>query len=229
MWTLLVWIISTICYVPLFITHQGMEVPSMILNLKYFFVLVPIFLTLVFLLRNKGLKKWLIGMFEINVQVGALLFCLIIAVTGVLFTNILTMQEWELQTLLVGIAYLFLMALLEEVAWRGYRLRIVATNKKEMVAILLVSLEWAVWHIPMWMLRNLIGIGEIIYWILYTVIVGCILGKAFMRYRNILVPILLHTIFNVFFLMPIHINMFVVLSILVANILFEKIEGRLKN
>lgn len=229
MWTLLVWIISTICYVPLFISHQGMEVPSMILNLKYFFVLVPIFLTLVFLLRNKGLKKWLIGMFEINVQVGALLFCLIIAVTGVLFTNILTMQEWELQTLLVGIAYLFLMALLEEVAWRGYRLRIVATNKKEMVAILLVSLEWAVWHIPMWMLRNLIGIGEIIYWILYTVIVGCILGKAFMRYRNILVPILLHTIFNVFFLMPIHINMFVVLSILVVNILFEKIEGRLKN
>ena len=81
----------------------------------------------------------------------------------------------------------------------------------------------------MWMIRNFIGIGEIIYWIIYTVIVGCILGKAIMRYRNILVPILLHTIFNVFFLMPIHINVFVVLGILVANILFEKIERRLKN
>jgi len=206
-----------------------MAVPSMILNLKYFFVLIPIFLTLVFLLRSKGLKKWLIGMFEIKVQIGALLFCLIIAVTGILFTNILTMQEWKIQTLLVGIAYLFLMALLEEVAWRGYRLRIVATNKKEMVAILLVSLEWSVWHIPMWMIRNFIGIGEIIYWILYTVIVGCVLGKAFMRYRDILVPILLHTIFNVFFLMPIHINMFVVLGILVANILFEKMERQFKN
>lgn len=230
MWMLLVWIISTICYVPLFISHQGMAVPSMIINLRYAFVFVPLFLTLVFLLRNKGIKKWLIEMFELRVQVGALVCCLIIGVTGILFTNMLTMQEWKLQTLLVGMAYLFLMALIEEVAWRGYRLRIVAKKTKtEMVAILFVSLEWAVWHIPMWMIRNFIGIGEIIYWIIYTVIVGGILGKAFMRYRNILVPILLHTIFNVFFLMPIHINVFVVLGILVANILFEKIERLLKN
>ena len=89
------------------------------------------------------------------------------------------------------------MALIEEVVWRGYRLRIVAKNKKEMVAILFVSLEWAVWHIPMWTMRNLIGIGEIAFWILYTVIVGCVLGKSFMRYRNILVPIFLHDVFDV--------------------------------
>ena len=112
------------------------------------------------------------------------------------------------------------MALIEEVVWRGYRLRIVAKNKKEMVAILFVSLEWAVWHIPMWTMRNLIGIGEIAFWILYTVIVGCVLGKSFMRYRNILVPIFLHTI-----LMPVHINMLVVLSILVAMIIFEFVGG----
>ena len=117
------------------------------------------------------------------------------------------------------------MASIEEVVWRGYRLRIVAKNKKEMVAILFVSLEWAVWHIPMWTMRNLIGIGEIAFWILYTVIVGCVLGKSFMRYRNILVPIFLHTIFNVFFLMPVHINMLVVLSILVAMIIFEFVGG----
>ena len=121
------------------------------------------------------------------------------------------------------------MALIEEVVWRGYRLRSVAQNKKEVVAILFVSLEWAVWHIPMWAMRNLIGIGENAFWILYTVIVGCVLGKSFMRYRNILVPVLLHTIFNVFFLMPVHINLLVVLSIWIAIILFERIEEKLKN
>ncbi len=228
MWILLVWIVSTICYVPLYISQQGMAVPSIILNIKYFFVLVPFFLTLVFLLRNRAIKKWLIGMFELNIQVGALAFCLIIAVVGILFTNILTVQDWELHTLLVRMVYLFFMALIEEVVWRGYRLRMVIQNKKEVEAILFVSLEWAVWHLPMWIMRNLIGIGEIFFWILYTVIVGCVLGKIFLRYRNILVSILLHTIFNVFFLMPIHINMFVVLSILVAIIVFERIEGRLK-
>ena len=86
-------------------------------------------------------------------------------------------------------------------------------------------IEEVVWHIPMWTMRNLIGIGEIAFWILYTVIVGCVLGKSFMRYRNILVPIFLHTIFNVFFLMPVHINMLVVLSILVAMIIFEFVGG----
>ena len=93
MWMLLVWIISTICYVPLFISHQGMAVPSMIINLKYTFVFVPLFPTLIFLLRNKGIKKWLIEMFELRVQVEALVCCLIIGVTGILFTNMLTMQE----------------------------------------------------------------------------------------------------------------------------------------
>lgn len=229
MWILLVWIISTICYVPLYISQQGMAVSSIILNIKYFFVLVPFFLTLVFLLRNRVIKEWLIGMFELNIQVEALAFCPIIAVVGILFTNILTVQDWELHTLLVRMVYLFFMALIEEVVWRGYRLRMVIQNKKEVEAILFVSLEWAVWHLPMWTMRNLIGIGEIFFWILYTVIVGCVLGKIFLRYRNILVPILLHTIFNVFFLMPIHINMFVVLSILVAIIVFERIEGKLKN
>lgn len=228
MWILLVWIISAICYVPLYISYQGVEVPSILLDLKYFFVLIPLIFTLFFLLRNKGIKKWLMEMFELSVRVGALVFTLIIAVVGIFFTNILTVQEWELQTLLVGMVYLFFMALIEEVVWRGYRLRSVAQNKKEVVAILFVSLEWAVWHIPMWAMRNLIGIGEIVFWILYTVIVGCVLGKSYIRYRNILVPVLLHTIFNVFFLMPVHINLLVVLSIWIAIILFERIEEKLK-
>lgn len=222
MWTILVWTISAICYVPLFIYRQGIAVPSVMLNLKYFFVLVPLFFTFGFLFRKKGIKKWITGMFECNMQSGALIFCLMIAVAGILFTNLLTMQEWKLQTSAAGIAYLFLMALIEEAVWRGYRLTTVAKSKKEMSAIGLVSLQWAVWHIPMWTVRNAIGIEELAFWILYTVIVGSILGKAYIRYRNILVPVILHTIFNVFFLMPIPINLVVVLSILIATTCFEK-------
>lgn len=142
-------------------------------------------------------------MFESKFRVEALVFCVLVAVVGIFFSNILAVQEWEVQTLLVSMVYLLFMAFLEEVAWRGFRLSAVVQKKNKVVAILLVSIEWAVWHIPMWAMRNLIGIGEIVFWILYTVIVGCILGKAFIRYRNILVPILIHTIFNVCFLMSV--------------------------
>lgn len=229
MWTLLVWAFSAICYCPMYFSHQGADVPAMALNLKYLFILMPLFFTFLFLLRSKGVKKWAKGMFEFRFQPEAFTLCLIAAVVGVSLSTILTKQEWKPQSMLVGAAYLFCMAWIEETAWRGYRLKAVMRDRKDATAILLVSAEWAIWHIPMWVIRNGIGMGEIVFWILYTVTVGCILGKSFARYRNILVPVLLHTIFNVCFLMPIRINLVVVLSIWIAFVLFERVKDKQKN
>lgn len=223
MWTLLVWIFSAICYCPLYFSQQGADVPAMALDLKYLFILMPLFFTFLFLLRSKGVRKWAKGMFEFRFQPEAFALCLIAAVVGVFLSSILAKQEWKPQSMLAGAAYLFCMAWIEEAAWRGYRLKAAMEDRKDATAILLVSAEWAIWHIPMWVIRNGIGMGEIVLWILYTVTVGCILGKSFVRYRNILVPVLLHTIFNVCFLMPIRINLVVVLSIGIAFDLFERV------
>lgn len=60
---------------------------------------------------------------------------------------------------------------------------------------------------------------------MYTVLVGNILGKCMTRYKNILIPIILHTIFNVCFLMQIKIGVIVVLFLWVTVLIFEKIKG----
>jgi len=229
MWTVLVWIFSAICYFPLYFSHQGMDVPVVALNLKYFFVLMPLLITIIYLLRNGGIKKWIKEMFELRFQAEAFVFCLIVAVVGAFFSNMLAVQEWEPQTILAGAAYLFCMAFIEEVVWRGYRLKAIMQDKKEGTAIVLVSIEWAIWHIPMWAIRNFIGIGEITFWILYTAIVGYLLGKSFIRYRNILAPVLLHTIFNVCFLTPISINLILVSSLWIASVLFERAKEKRVN
>lgn len=226
MWTFLVWIFSAICYVPLYLCHQQVEVPDTLLNLKYLFILVPLLFTLVFLLINKSLRKWIKDLFENRFRIEAFGLCLVVAVVGITFSNILAVQEWDLPTILVGMVYFFCMAFIEEIVWRGYRLKKLMQVKKETVAILFVSIEWAIWHIPMWTMRNMIGIEEIVFWILYTVIVGVILGRLFLRYRNVLVPVLMHTILNACFLMPIHLNIIILVGILILYIIFEKINEK---
>lgn len=228
MWTLLVWAFSAICYCPLYFSHQGADVPAMALKLKYLFILMPLFFTFLFLFRSKGVRKWVKGMFEFHVQPEAFALCLIAAAVGVFLSSIAAKQEWKPQTMLAGAAYLFCMAWIEEVAWRGYRLKAAMQDRKDATAVFLVSAEWAIWHIPMWVIRNGIGMEEIVFWILYTVTVGCILGESFVRYRNILVPVLLHTVFNVCFLMPVRINLMAALSIWIAFILFQRVKDKQK-
>lgn len=51
----------------------------------------------------------------------------------------------------------------------------------------------------MWVIRNSQGLIEVCVWIVYTVLVGIILGKCMTQYKNILAIAVLHTTFNVSF------------------------------
>ena len=222
MWILFVWIISTICYLPLYCEQSGYAVPNVLLQIKYFFVVIPIIAALVCIKRKGNIKNWLHGLFAQKTGVEPFALCGVIAFCGVLCTNILGRETINGISLVFSIIYLFYMAALEEIAWRGFWLESLLQKKTEKTAILIVSLEWAVWHIPMWMIRNSLGMDEIVFWFIYTVLVGCILGKCMIRYRNILVPMILHTVFNVCFLMPVKMGVIVVLFIWAAVYIFYK-------
>lgn len=226
MWIILVWVISTICYLPMYFEQLGYEVPNALVQMKYLFIVVPIIFSLIFVRRKISVKKWLSGLFVKKVGIESLILCGVIAVCGILCTSILSNEAWDGISLLFSTFYLFCMAALEEIAWRGFCLNSLLQKKTGRIAVLIVSLEWAVWHIPMWMIRNSIGLDEIAFWVIYTVLVGNILGTCMIRYKNILVPIILHTIFNVCFLMPIQMNVIAVLCIWVGVLIFWKIKGK---
>lgn len=210
MWIMLVLIISTICYLPMYLEQLGCAVPDIFIQLKYFFVLIPIIFSLIYIKKKRGIKKWLRGLFVQKVGAEPLVLCGVIAFCGVLCTYLSDGKTIDGISLIFHAFYLFCMAALEEIAWRGFRLESLLQRKTENIAIRIVSMEWAIWHVPMWMIRNAVGMNEIFFWLIYTALVGTILGKCMVRYQNILVPMILHTVFNVCFLMPIQKGVIVV-------------------
>ena len=225
MWIIFVWIVSTFCYLPLHFERLGYVVPNTLIQMKYLFVIVPIIFGLICVRRRTSIKKWLGNLFASKIEFEAMGVCGVIALCGILCTSILNREAWNGVSLLFSTLYLFLMATLEEIAWRGFRLESML-RKTEKCAILVISLEWAIWHIPMWMVRNSLGLNEILFWLVYTVFVGNILGRFMIWYKNILVPIVLHIIFNLCFLMPIKINVMVVFCVLVGVLILGRIKGK---
>ena len=224
MWIILVWIISTLCYLPMYFDGVGYIVPNTLIQMKYLFVIIPIFLSLIYVKKKISIKKWLYNIFAQKIEFEAFTLCSVIALCGIVCTCILSREVWNKGALLFNAFYLFLMATLEEIAWRGFRIESLLKKTKKF-AILIVSLEWAIWHIPMWIIRNSLGLIEIPLWLVYTVFVGVILGKCMTWYKNILVPILLHTIFNLCFLMPIQINVIVVACVWLGVLIYKKVKG----
>lgn len=227
MWIILVWILSTLCYLPLHFEKIGYSVPNALIQVKYLFVLVPILLSLLCVSTKTSINKWLHSLFVTKIENKAFIVCGVIAFCGIICTSIINVKEWKEMSSLFGICYLFFMAMLEEIAWRGFFLESIRQKKTEGIAVLIVSIEWAIWHIPMWLIRNSLDINEVFLWLVYTVLIGNILGSCMIRYKNILVPIILHTIFNVCFLMPITKSILIVLSIFIGSTILKNSKSKI--
>ena len=65
-----------------------------------------------------SIKKWLYKLFAIKIEIEAFVVCGIIAFCGILCTSIINIKAWNEISSLLGIVYLFFMAMLEEIAWR---------------------------------------------------------------------------------------------------------------
>ncbi len=230
-WIIITLLMSSLCYFPMMLENLGVIVPNVIISVKYFFVILPFLITIFFKLREKELKQWLIGLFTFNNKKTAIIMCgsfIIIGLTAsciyALATNkpdLFKKTYPGLSSVIGGGIYLYITALFEEMAWRGFLLdRIVAVKKWK--SLVCIGVTWGIWHIPMWAIRNLLGAKEIIYFFVWTFLVSLILGTIYLRCRNILVTAFLHFIFNFCFLSPVSYNIAVLTLIIVVMYAINK-------
>ncbi|MDE7361474.1 MAG: CPBP family intramembrane metalloprotease [Oscillospiraceae bacterium] len=205
LWVSVVYVLSFICYVPTLLERYGIVFANGLLFLKYFFVCIPALTSAVLLLCECNLKSYLARMFSGKIAVkhfltfviftlaGITTYCCYSIITG---ANVFQNAYSSVTSLLTGCIYLFITAFAEETAWRGFLLERVPFKEKS--SVIFVGVIWAVWHMPMWIIRNLLGTWEIICLCIWTVLVSVVLGMTYYQCRNILLIAMLHAAFNLF-------------------------------
>ena len=140
--------------------------------------------------------------------------------------NIFKNTYLTVTSLIMSSVYLLITALVEEIAWRGFLLERLPFQKK-INSVIFVGVVWAVWHMPMWIIRNSLGIEQIICLCVWTLLVSVVLGITYCRCRNIMLIAVLHATFNICYLAPMQYNI-VVLAILifVSILLYKKLEKK---
>ena len=236
LWIALVLVLSYLCYLPMFLEKKGIHISQMLLNSKYLFITVPFLVSIFFKLKHKYLKKWLCTLFAEKVKLQSISSCIILASIGLSFSiiyclavdekNLFTNSYPSVLAAVFNCSYLFITALLEEIAWRGFLLDKLTTAKGKGSALGYVGIIWVIWHIPMWAIRNSLGFNEILIYSIWTILISLILGILFYRYKSILIVSLSHTIFNICFITPIKYNVILLASILMLSfIIFNKKTG----
>ena len=204
LWTASVYALSFLCYLPMLAQRMGMALPGGAVNLKYLFVCVPAVVSVLFSLRefSAGLAIAAAGLLvSWGYEAG----------TGVpVFENAYP----SVAALLAGCLYLLATGLVEEMAWRGFLLE--RLPQKGIKGAALAGLVWAAWHIPMWTIRNGLGLRDIPFLCVWTVLVAIVLGTAYYRSGSILTAAVLHMLFNTCCLAPVQYNI-PVLAVIIAG------------
>lgn len=227
LWTALVLILSYLCYLPMFLEKKGIHISQVLLSSKYLFITVPLLVSIFFMLRHRYLKKWFRALFVEKVKFQAIFSCIILGSIGLCFSIIycLVVGDKDLfisnypsvLAVVFNCSYLFVTALLEEIAWRGFLLNKLATAKGKEIALAHVGIIWVIWHIPMWVVRNSLGFSEILMYAIWTILISLILGILFYRYKNISIVSLSHMIFNTCFIAPVKYNVILLAFILILS------------
>ena len=230
LWTALVLILSFFCYLPMLLEQKGIHISTIGLGLKYLFVTIPALVSISFNLKYRYLKKWFYTLFSEKVNLQAIFSCIILGGIGLSFSFIysLIVGEDDLFTsiyptalaVVINCSYLFLTALIEEVAWRGFLLNKISAEKGKKIALVYVGVVWAIWHIPMWAIRNSLEFREILIYFIWTILISFILGMLFFKYKSILIISLSHMIFNTCFITPVKYNCILLGCILILSIFF---------
>lgn len=230
LWTALVLTLSFLCYFPMLLDKNGVHIPKAAHSLKYLFVVMPLFISFLFALKQKCLKSFFAELFAEKVKIRAIVICIILGCIGLLFSFIYAMISGENDLFLnsyptalaviINCFYLFATALLEEIAWRGFLLnKIISANGKKF-AFAYTGIVWSIWHIPMWAIRNSLQFKEILIYFIYTIFISFILGMIFCTYKNILIVSLSHMIFNTCFISPVKYNIILLGCILILSFFF---------
>lgn len=223
-WTAAVWILSFCCYLPMALEQRGTE--TGLLWLKYIYVCVPVLCACFAEEVRGGLGKWLGRMFSGRAGGRQLALWGAVAGGGAAVSLIWSLSSGEnlfvqaypaAAAFPAGCAYLFVTGLAEEAAWRGFLLERTVQGDRKFPGLLISGVVWAVWHIPMWVIRNSLGAGEVLPLFIWTVLVGLVLGAAYFRCPNVAFTALLHMSFNVCWLAPVRCNVILLsLAVLIA-------------
>ena len=98
---------------------------------------------------------------------------------------------------------------------------------KKIKSVLFVGAVWAVWHIPMWIIRNSLGMEQIVWLCIWTLLVSAVLGIIYYQCRNILLIAIMHAAFNICYLAPIQYNIVVLAIIIFAGTLYYYLRKKL--
>ncbi len=237
-WIIMVLLLSFLCYLPMILKKQGINIPNILLNAKYLFVITPFICSIIVEISEHTLKQWFLALFISKNNFKSILICIFFIIIGLTTSYIYSIAQ-ENQNLfsnlfpqfflaIINCIYLFIMALFEEAAWRGFFLKRISIKQKKFHYTLYTGMIWGLWHIPMWYIRNSLTIKEIIFFFIWTVLLSLVIGTAYYNYQNIFILAFLHTIFNTCFLAPIEWNIILLIIIISIFALFNK-RNLLKN
>ena len=234
LWVSAVYILSFICYVPALLEQNGIIIPYIVLYLKYLYVCIPAIVTIFLLISEQNVKVYFSQMLSGKITVKYILIWAICLGVGVLssycYSFIVGADVFKniyltVTSLLTSCIYLLITAVIEEIAWRGFLLERLSFQKR-ISSVMFVGVVWAVWHMPMWIIRNSLGIEQIVCLCIWTLLVSAVLGLTYYRCRNILLIAIMHATFNVCYLAPTLYNIAVLtIAISVRALLYKKLDS----
>jgi len=89
----------------------------------------------------------------------------------------------------------------EELGWRGYLLRELQKRHTLLASSLWVGIVWGFWHVPLWFLSGYSGNDFLFYiacFLVSIVSTSVIITVFYSRQWNLLIPIWIHLLFNLF-------------------------------
>ena len=233
LWVSAVYVLSFICYVPTLLEQNGIIIPNGLLYLKYIYVCIPTIAAIFLLICEQNIKVYFTRMFSGKITIKYILAGVTYMAAGIfdsycysfiVKTDVFKNTYSTVISLLTSCIYLLLTALVEEIAWRGFLLE--RLPFKNIKSVLFVGAVWAAWHLPMWIIRNSLGVEQIVCLCIWTLLVSVVLGITYYQCRNILLIAIMHAIFNICYLAPIQYNIVVLAIIIFVGTLLYKKSGK---
>ena len=230
LWVSAVYVLSFICYVPALLEQNGIIIPNIVLYLKYLYVCIPAIVTIFLLICEQNVKVLFFHMLSGKITVKYILIWAICLGVGIMSSycysfivgaDVFKSIYLTVTSLVSSCIYLLITAIVEEIAWRGFLLERLSFEKR-ISSVIFVGVVWAVWHMPMWIIRNSLGIEQIVCLCIWTLLVSVVLGMTYYRCRNILLIAILHATFNICYLAPMQYNIVALAIVISVGTLFYK-------
>ncbi len=235
LWVSAVYVLSFICYVPTLLEQNGIIIPNILLYVKYLYVCIPSIAAVFLLICEQNVKVYFSQMFSGKITIKYILIWGICMVAGIfdsycysfiVKTDVFKNAYSTVISLLTSCIYLLITAFVEEIAWRGFLLER-SPFKKKIISVIFVGAVWAVWHIPMWIIRNSLGMEQIVCLCIWTLLVSVVLGITYYQCRNTLLIAIMHATFNLCYLAPIQYNIVALaIMIFVGTLLYKKSDKK---